>query len=248
MPRFENFVFSPLFWPICWPNKKGQNGQILFFPRFTSFSTKGHMPRLSNFFKKWDFSFFWFLASYNKIKNDFFWKIKTPSPRYFPEVPEKAQENLFLTNRRARSATRLCKKKNGTDIYTHTFWGSSEVEKIIPQNTLFLKKCCAKYRLHCLPKNFFRKIQYIRKIVPQNTESQNEYFANYSFLNVVLRILQFSQNTENNELCYAKYRIKCYAKYNFFNRMLHKIQDILLRKIQINVKIVPQNTGKKGCV
>ena len=72
--------------------------------------------------------------------------------------------------------------------------------------------------------------------------------ANYIFDVILMRILQFSQNTENNDLCYAKYRMKCYAKYNFFKRMLRKIQDIMLRKIQIYVKIVPQNTGKNCCV
>ena len=126
--------------------------------------------------------------------------------------------------------------------------------KIVSQNTDFftcLRKIQYSWKIVTQNTDFFnclRKLQYNRKNVPQNTESKNGYSANYSFLKIVLRILQFSQNTENNDLCYAKYRMKCYAKYNFFKRMLRKIQDIMLRKIQIYVKIVPQNTGKNCCV
>ena len=45
----------------------------------------------------------------------------------------------------------------------------------------------------------------------------------------------FSQNTGKSIYSYAKYSLKFYGKYRFFNKMLRKIQDILL-----------QNTGFSG--
>ena len=68
-------------------------------------------------------------------------------------------------------------------------------------------------------------------------------FANYSFAEILLHILQFPQNTENVRLCYAKYSMTCCANYSFSEILLRKIQELLLRKIQISPKIVAQNTG-----
>ena len=67
--------------------------------------------------------------------------------------------------------------------------------------------------------------------------------ANYIFDVILMRILQFSQNTSNVLFCYAKYSLKCCAKYSFLDQLLRKIQDTLLRKIQDSPEIVAQNTG-----
>ena len=88
----------------------------------------------------------------------------------------------------------------------------------------------------------------MKVIVPHFTTFFEIYFAKYSFANysfvaILLCILQFLQNTENAGYCYAKYNLKCYAKYSFSNTMLRKIQELLLRKIQISPEIVAQNTG-----
>ena len=89
----------------------------------------------------------------------------------------------------------------------------------------------------------------MKVIVPHFTTFLEIYFAKYSFANysfvaILLCILQFSQNTENTGFCYAKYNLKCCAKYSFSESMLRKIQELLLRKIQISPKIVAQNTGR----
>ena len=68
-------------------------------------------------------------------------------------------------------------------------------------------------------------------------------FVNYSFIVILLRILQFLQNTENVTFCYAKYNLKCCAKYSFSETLLREIQELLLRKIQLSPEIVAQNTG-----
>ena len=89
----------------------------------------------------------------------------------------------------------------------------------------------------------------MKVIVPHFTTLFDFYsakysFANYSFVVILLRILQFPQNTENVRSCYANYNLKCCAKYSFSESMLRKIQELLLRKIQISPKIVAQNTGR----
>ena len=61
---------------------------------------------------------------------------------------------------------------------------------------------------------------------------------------ILLRILQFLQNTENVTFCYAKYNLKCCAKYSFSETLLREIQELLLRKIQLSPEIVAQNTGR----
>ena len=60
---------------------------------------------------------------------------------------------------------------------------------------------------------------------------------------ILLRILQFLQNAENVRFCYAKYHLKCCTKYSFSKTLLRKIQELLLRKIQISPEIVVQNAG-----
>ena len=116
-----------------------------------------------------------------------------------------------------------------------------------------MKECCAKYRIRT-----FRKLQFLRNIVAHYTVmkvivphfttlfnycSARYSFAKYSFVVILLCILQFSQNTKNVEFCYAKYSLKCCAKYSLPERLLRKIQELLLRKIQISPEIVAQNTG-----
>ena len=88
----------------------------------------------------------------------------------------------------------------------------------------------------------------MKVIVPHFTTLFDFYsakysFANYSFVVILLRILQFLQNTENVRFCYAKYNLKCCAKYSFSETLLRKIQQLLLHKIQISSEIVMQNTG-----
>ena len=85
---------------------------------------------------------------------------------------------------------------------------------IVPHFTVFIDFCSAKYS-----------------------------FANYIFNVILMRILQFSQNTRNVLFSYAKYSLQCCAKYSFLEGLLRKIQDTLLRKIQISPEIVAQNTG-----
>ena len=67
-------------------------------------------------------------------------------------------------------------------------------------------------------------------------------FANYSFAEILLHILQFPQNTGNIRLCYAKYSMTCCANDSFSEILLRKIQEILLRKIQFSHKNVAHFT------
>ena len=53
--------------------------------------------------------------------------------------------------------------------------------------------------------------------------------ANYIFDVISMLILQFSQNTSNVLFCYAKYSLKCCAKYRFLHKLLRKIQGRMLR-------------------
>ena len=83
----------------------------------------------------------------------------------------------------------------------------------------------------------------MKVIVPHFTTLFDFYsakysFANYSFVVILLRILQFPQNTENVRSCYANYNLKCCAKYSFSEKLLRKIQKLLLRKIQIFQKLL----------
>ena len=79
-------------------------------------------------------------------------------------------------------------------------------------------------------------------------------FANYSFAEILLHILQFPQNTENVRLSYAKYSMTCCtnysfseillrdiqefccAKYSFVQKLLRKIQDWILRLVYANYR------------
>ena len=88
----------------------------------------------------------------------------------------------------------------------------------------------------------------MKAIVPHFTALFNFCSAKYSFANyifdvILMRILQLSQNTRNVLFSYAKYSLQCCAKYSFLEGLLHKIQDTLLRKIQIFPEFVAQNTG-----
>ena len=73
----------------------------------------------------------------------------------------------------------------------------------------------------------------------------------------IFRILQFSRfffafysscKIQKQIVFLPKYSIKCYAEYKFSKKMLRKVQEIMLRKIQISMKIVPQNTTKIFCI
>ena len=86
------------------------------------------------------------------------------------------------------------------------------------------------------------------KNITQITVFQNEEFAKYSFVTILLRILQFSQNTKKLGYFCAKYSLKFYAKYISLEKLLRKIQSLFFRKIQSSSKTVPQNTVKIFCV
>ena len=70
-----------------------------------------------------------------------------------------------------------------------------------------------------------RKIQFFQNIVAQNTGT---------FV---------AQNTDFSRNCCAKYRTGYCANYNLATKMLCKIQEFLLHKIQISPEIVVQNAG-----
>ena len=96
--------------------------------------------------------------------------------------------------------------------------------------------------------NFGKKVTLFYRLINSYFFSQNINFekresANFSFS----RILQFSQNTGKFIYSYAKYSLKFYAKYKSLNKMLRKIQDILLRKIQVSQENVSQNTVINCC-
>ena len=86
------------------------------------------------------------------------------------------------------------------------------------------------------------------KNITQITVFQNEEFAKYSFVTILLRILQFSQNTKKLKYFCAKYSLKYYAKYKSLKKLLRKIQSLFFRKIQSSSEIVPQNTVQIFCV
>ena len=93
-----------------------------------------------------------------------------------------------------------------------------------------------------------RKLQLKIIFFSQNTTSKKRESANYSFSSILLHILQFSQNTEKLLCSYAKYSLKFCAKYKSVNKMLRKIQYILLRKIQVSLENASQNTVTNCCV
>ena len=88
----------------------------------------------------------------------------------------------------------------------------------------------------------FRILQFCATFVTQNT-----VLLITSYFGVILHLFHFSQITQNMMFCYAEYSIEIYAKYKFSIKMFRKLQNSILRKIQVSQENFSQNTVVNCC-
>ena len=93
-----------------------------------------------------------------------------------------------------------------------------------PHSTDFYLKCYSFYR----DERSLRILQFCSTFFTQNT-----VFNIICYFDVILPPFQFSQITENITFFCANYSIEIYAKYNFSTNMFRKLQESILRKIQL---------------
>ena len=106
------------------------------------------------------------------------------------------------------------------------------------QTTVSSLKCYSFYRVELR----FRILQFCATFVTQNT-----VLLITSYFGVILHLFHFSQITQNMMFCYAEYSIEIYAKYKFSIKMFRKLQNSILRKIQVSQENVSKNTVINCC-